>query len=171
MADILTPVLGESVTEATIAKWTKKSGDTVKKDETLVELETDKVSLEVSSPADGVLAILVGEGETVYPGTLLGTVGGTTASASAQKAPAASAPAAAPAPVAAAPASAPAPSAPAPSSGAATLLEVKTPVMGESVSEGTISTWRKKKGDLVKKRRNTCRDRDGQGRRRSGVTC
>ena len=55
MADILTPALGESVTEATIAKWTKKVGDPVKKDELLVELETDKVSLEVVSPADGVL--------------------------------------------------------------------------------------------------------------------
>ncbi len=139
MADILTPVLGESVTEATIAKWTKKSGETVKKDEVLVELETDKVSLEVASPADGVLQILVGEGETVVPGTKLGTVGGAGATA----APAAPAAAAAPAPQAPAPAAAPA-------SGAA-LLDVKTPVMGESVAEGTISTWRKKKGDAVKK--------------------
>nr|WP_082572357.1 biotin/lipoyl-containing protein [Brevundimonas sp. Root1423] len=56
MADILTPALGESVTEATIGKWTKKAGDAVKKDEVLVELETDKVSLEVVSPADGVLS-------------------------------------------------------------------------------------------------------------------
>ena len=52
MADILTPTLGESVTEATIAKWTKKAGEPVKKDEMLVELETDKVSLEVVAPAD-----------------------------------------------------------------------------------------------------------------------
>ena len=55
MADIKTPALGESVTEATVARWTKKPGDAVKKDEVLVELETDKVSLEVASPADGVL--------------------------------------------------------------------------------------------------------------------
>ncbi|MFN8873431.1 MAG: biotin/lipoyl-containing protein, partial [Brevundimonas sp.] len=54
MADILTPTLGESVTEATIARWTKKVGDPVRKDEILVELETDKVSLEVAAPADGV---------------------------------------------------------------------------------------------------------------------
>ena len=59
MADILVPVLGESVTEATVAKWTKTNGDAVKKDEVLVELETDKVSLEVASPADGTLQILV----------------------------------------------------------------------------------------------------------------
>ena len=56
MADINTPALGESVTEATVARWTKKVGEAVKKDEILVELETDKVSLEVASPADGVLS-------------------------------------------------------------------------------------------------------------------
>ena len=48
MADIMTPALGESVTEATVAKWSKKAGDAVRKDEILVELETDKVSLEVA---------------------------------------------------------------------------------------------------------------------------
>ena len=142
MADILTPVLGESVTEATIAKWTKKSGETVKKDEILVELETDKVSLEVASPADGVLQILVGEGETVTPGTKLGTVGGAGAAA------APSAPAAATAAPAAQAASAPVAAAPAASGG---LLDVKTPVMGESVAEGTIGSWTKKVGDAVKK--------------------
>ena len=56
MADIMTPALGESVTEATVAKWTKKAGDAVRKDEILVELETDKVSLEVAAPSDGVLS-------------------------------------------------------------------------------------------------------------------
>jgi len=134
MADILVPVLGESVTEATIAKWTKKSGETVKKDEILVELETDKVSLEVASPSDGTLQILIGEGETVTPGVVLGTVGGAGASvaASATK-PAAAAPAAAPA------------------TSGASLIEVKTPVMGESVAEGTLAGWRKKKGEAVKK--------------------
>ncbi|ESQ85754.1 dihydrolipoamide succinyltransferase [Asticcacaulis sp. AC466] len=136
MADILVPVLGESVTEATIAKWTKKSGETVKKDEILVELETDKVSLEVAAPSDGVLQILVGEGETVTPGMVLGSVGGAGATASAPAAKPAAAPAAA--------------AAPAPAASSA-MLDVKTPVMGESVAEGTISTWRKNKGDAVKK--------------------
>ena len=75
MADIVTPALGESVTEATIARWTKKPGDAVRKDEVLVELDTDKVSLEVASPADGVLAeILTPEGATVTPRTVLGRV-------------------------------------------------------------------------------------------------
>ena len=76
MADILTPTLGESVTEATVARWAKKPGDKVKKDEVLVELETDKVSLEVSAPADGVLQdVAAGEGATVTPGQVLGRVG------------------------------------------------------------------------------------------------
>src|SRR5688572_27122988 len=84
MADIMTPALGESVTEATVARWTKKAGDAVKKDEVLVELETDKVSLEVAAPADGVLAeIAADEGATVTPGTVLGRVseGGAAAAA------------------------------------------------------------------------------------------
>jgi len=85
MADIMTPALGESVTEATVARWTKKPGDAVKKDEILVELETDKVSLEVASPADGVLeSIAAADGVTVEPGALLGKVSaGATASAAA----------------------------------------------------------------------------------------
>jgi 2-oxoglutarate dehydrogenase E2 component (dihydrolipoamide succinyltransferase) len=82
MTDIMTPTLGESVTEATVAKWSKKAGDAVKRDEVLVELETDKVSLEVAAPADGVLSeITAVEGATVKPGEVLGRVGeaGTTA--------------------------------------------------------------------------------------------
>ena len=89
MADIMTPALGESVTEATVARWTKKAGDAVRKDEILVELETDKVSLEVAAPADGVLSeILAGEGDTVEPGTVLGKI--TTGGKFTQVAPAAS---------------------------------------------------------------------------------
>jgi 2-oxoglutarate dehydrogenase E2 component (dihydrolipoamide succinyltransferase) len=111
MADIMTPALGESVTEATVARWTKKAGEAVKKDELLVELETDKVSLEVVAPADGVLAsISAEEGATVVPGTVLGVV---TEGGAATAAPAAPA-AAAPAPKAAEPAPAPAPAAAAP---------------------------------------------------------
>jgi 2-oxoglutarate dehydrogenase E2 component (dihydrolipoamide succinyltransferase) len=75
MADIMTPALGESVTEATVARWTKKAGDAVRKDEILVELETDKVSLEVAAPSDGVLeAISAEEGATVGPGAVLGRI-------------------------------------------------------------------------------------------------
>ncbi|MFC5371864.1 2-oxoglutarate dehydrogenase complex dihydrolipoyllysine-residue succinyltransferase [Brevundimonas faecalis] len=138
MADILTPALGESVSEASIAKWTKKVGDAVRKDEVLVELETDKVSLEVVAPADGVLtAINAAEGDTVVPGTVLGSV-------SEGGAAAASAPAVAAAPVAVAPAAAPA------ASGGASV-EIAVPTMGESVAEGSIGTWLKKSGDTVAK--------------------
>ena len=66
MTDILTPALGESVTEATVARWTKKAGESVERDEVLVELETDKVSLEVGAPEAGVLGeIAAGDGVTV----------------------------------------------------------------------------------------------------------
>jgi len=92
MADIMTPALGESVSEATVARWTKKVGDTVKRDEVLVELDTDKVSLEVSSPADGVLeSIDAAEGATITPGTVLGKIGGAGAQPAEGKKPAQSA--------------------------------------------------------------------------------
>ena len=75
MTDIMTPAIGESVTEATVARWAKKPGDRVAKDEVLVELETDKVNLEVGAPEAGVLAdILVEEGATIGPGTVLGRI-------------------------------------------------------------------------------------------------
>ena len=73
---ILVPTLGESVTEATVAKWIKKTGDNVNEDEPIVELETDKVSVEVTSPTSGVLSeISIKEGETVGVGTKLGEIG------------------------------------------------------------------------------------------------
>jgi 2-oxoglutarate dehydrogenase E2 component (dihydrolipoamide succinyltransferase) len=80
MTDIMTPALGESVTEATVARWAKHAGDSVKRDEPLVELETDKVSLEVAAPEDGVLSgIDAEEGATVVPGQRLGRVEPTSA--------------------------------------------------------------------------------------------
>ena len=76
MAEKITvPTLGESVTEATVSKWLKSQGEKVSADEPLVELETDKVNVEVPSPTSGVLGnIVVKEGETVNVGSLLGTV-------------------------------------------------------------------------------------------------
>ena len=75
MAEIRVPALGESVTEATIGKWFKKPGDAVAVDEPLVELETDKVTIEVPAPAAGVLAdIDAKDGDTVAVGTLLGQI-------------------------------------------------------------------------------------------------
>ena len=75
MAEIRVPTLGESVTEATIGKWFKKAGDTVAVDEPLVELETDKVTIEVPAPAAGVLTdVAVKDGDTVAVGALLGAI-------------------------------------------------------------------------------------------------
>ena len=72
---IIVPTLGESITEATVSKWLKSQGEKVSADEPLVELETDKVNIEVPSPINGVLdSITVKEGETVNVGSLLGTV-------------------------------------------------------------------------------------------------
>ena len=72
---ILVPVLGESITEATVGKWLKKEGDRVEADEAIVELETDKVNLEVPSPIDGILSeIKSKDGETVEVGALLGSI-------------------------------------------------------------------------------------------------
>ncbi len=73
--NIIVPVLGESITEATVSKWLKKSGDKVIADEPILELETDKVNLEVPSPIDGILyEIKIKEGETVEVGALLGVI-------------------------------------------------------------------------------------------------
>src|SRR3954469_861009 len=84
--EIRVPTLGESVSEATIGRWFKKPGDPVKADEPIVELETDKVTLEGNAPAGGTLGdILAKDGETVAPGAVLGSImeGGAAASASA----------------------------------------------------------------------------------------
>ncbi|HET7252455.1 MAG TPA: biotin/lipoyl-containing protein, partial [Xanthobacteraceae bacterium] len=107
MVDIRVPTLGESVTEATIGKWFKKPGDPVAVDEPLVELETDKVTIEVPAPAAGTLAeIAAKDGDTVAVGALLGQIKDGAAAAK---------PAAAkPAPARPAPASPPAAEAPRP---------------------------------------------------------
>jgi 2-oxoglutarate dehydrogenase E2 component (dihydrolipoamide succinyltransferase) len=148
MADILTPALGESVSEATIGKWTKQAGDAVKKDEVLVELETDKVSLEVVSPSDGVLTeIRAADGATVTPGAVLGVISEGASAAPAAETPRAEAPKAE-----AAPAAEPAPAASAaPAAPSGGVVPIMTPTMGESVAEGTMGTWLKKSGDTVAK--------------------
>ena len=129
MAEIRVPTLGESVSEATIGRWFKKPGDVVKADEPLLELETDKVTLEVNAPVAGVLAeITAKDGETVAPGGLLGqiTAGGA---------------AAAPAPVAAAPAAAaPAPAKTAPAPAAAGSSMPAAPSAAKIAAENGLDT-------------------------------
>src|ERR1700730_5838919 len=94
MTDIRVPTLGESVTEATIGRWFKHPGDAVAVDEPVVELETDKGTIEVPAPVAGVLSeILVKDGETVAPGALLGQIKeGAAAPAKSAPAPAGAAP-------------------------------------------------------------------------------
>jgi len=130
MTEVRVPTLGESVTEATVATWFKKPGDTVAQDEMLCELETDKVTVEVPAPAAGTLSeIVAGEGDTVGVDALLAQIseGGAAAAAPAAAAPAAAAPAA--------------------SGGAGTEIDVMVPTLGESVTEATVSTWFKKPGE------------------------
>ena len=80
--EIRVPTLGESISEATVGKWFKARGDAVKADEPLVELETEKVTLEVNSPAAGVLSEIVADsGATVAIGALLGSLSATAAGA------------------------------------------------------------------------------------------
>jgi 2-oxoglutarate dehydrogenase E2 component (dihydrolipoamide succinyltransferase) len=96
--EIRVPTLGESISEATVGKWFKKAGESVQADEPLVELETDKVTLEVNAPSAGVLSEIAAEtGQTVAIGALLGQLSGGAAAAVAASAPAVKA---APAPVA-----------------------------------------------------------------------
>ncbi|WP_370281647.1 2-oxoglutarate dehydrogenase complex dihydrolipoyllysine-residue succinyltransferase [Pseudooceanicola sp.] len=144
--EIRVPTLGESVTEATVATWFKKPGDKVAVDEMLCELETDKVTVEVPSPAAGTLAdIVAAEGETVGVDALLGNISeegnagpeevkprsdeadGERVQAKSEETP---------------------DPAPAQASGGDTI-DVMVPTLGESVTEATVATWFKKEGDQV----------------------
>ncbi|MEI9997057.1 MAG: 2-oxoglutarate dehydrogenase complex dihydrolipoyllysine-residue succinyltransferase [Rhizomicrobium sp.] len=161
--EIKVPAMGESVTEATVARWFKKEGEAVARDEPLLELETDKVTVEVPSPADGSLqSITVKEGDTVEVGALLGSIAegakgapsATTAKnpqAAAPKAPAVEAPK--PAPKAEAPKPAPAPkaapiaAAPAPMPSARRIAEENG--VDTTTVQGTGRDGRVTKGDML----------------------
>ena len=145
------PALGESVTEGTVSSWYKAVGEHVEADEPLVSVATDKVDTDVPSPVSGVVEqILVPEDETVDVGTVIAIIGdgsGLGGAAEATPAPVAE-PTPAPAPVAAEPTPAPAPAVPAPSNDTAGT-EVTMPALGESVTEGTVSSWYKAVGDTI----------------------
>nr|WP_296531525.1 2-oxoglutarate dehydrogenase, E2 component, dihydrolipoamide succinyltransferase [uncultured Actinomyces sp.] len=136
------PALGESVTEGTVTTWLKQVGDTVELDEPIVEVSTDKVDSEVPSPVAGVLLeILVPEDETVEVGTEIARIGDASEASAPAAAPAAAPIAAPAAPVTAAPAT--------PAAAPAQGTEVRMPALGESVTEGTVTTWLKAVGDAV----------------------
>lgn len=142
--EIVVPSLGESVSEATISKWFKKVGDSVKADEPVVELETDKVTMEVNAPASGALkSIAVPEGKTVAVGTLLGNI--EVGAAGSVSAPVATAAVPAPAPAV----SSPQPTNSAPQAGpAARKMLEETGIPASSIS-GTGKDGRVTKGDII----------------------
>ena len=151
MTEIRVPTLGESVTEATIGRWFKKAGDIVAVDEPLVELETDKVTIEVPAPSAGVLGeISAKDGETVAVGALLGQItdGATAAAAKPAAAPARAAPP--PPPPAAA---APAPAAKVPPSDAPLAPSVRKLSAESGVDASTVpgsgKDGRVTKGDML----------------------
>ncbi len=150
IVDVIMPQMGESIAEGTISKWHKKVGEKIGKDETLLEISTDKVDSEIPAPAAGIVAELLFEETT--------TVGVNTIIARINTDVNASVAAPSPAPVketkkeAAAPAAQPEKTAPAPaaSAGGATV-DVIMPQMGESIAEGTITKWHKKVGEKIGK--------------------
>jgi 2-oxoglutarate dehydrogenase E2 component (dihydrolipoamide succinyltransferase) len=154
--EVVMPQMGESITEGTISKWLKKVGDTIEKDEAILEISTDKVDAEVPSAGAGVLLeIRHQEGETVEVGTVLAIVGeaGETVSSSSQQVAVAeevsnSSQVESPK-VEETVETAQVPTATANSSESAT--EIVMPQMGESITEGTISKWLKKVGDTIEK--------------------
>ncbi|WP_366555866.1 2-oxoglutarate dehydrogenase complex dihydrolipoyllysine-residue succinyltransferase [Aquibaculum sediminis] len=147
--EIRVPTLGESVTEATVAKWLKQPGESVAADEPLVELETDKVTLEVNAPAAGVLSeVLAEEGANVEVDALLGRIGEGEGQP-AEKAPAADSQKSKPAAPEPAEeeASEAAPSEEEPGGGEE--QQVVVPTLGESVAEASVAKWLKQEGDSV----------------------
>jgi 2-oxoglutarate dehydrogenase E2 component (dihydrolipoamide succinyltransferase) len=125
------PTVGESITEVTVANWTKKDGDVVRMDEVIAELESDKATFELTAPSAGVLRIKKQQGETVPIGDLICEIEETSGTpVSKESNPAPQAPAAAP-------------------KATGAIKEMKVPAVGESITEVTISTWLKKDGDFV----------------------
>ena len=128
--DVKVPASGESVTSANVARWHRKNGDSVRKGEVLVTLETDKVSNELEAAAGGTLEILVGEGEEVAIGTVIARI---------------AANGEVPAAVPAAPVSSPAPAPSAAGGG----VDLKVPASGESITSANVAAWRRNDGDSV----------------------
>jgi len=149
MTEIRVPTLGESVTEATIGRWFKKAGEAVAVDEPLVELETDKVTIEVPAPSAGVLGeIIAKDGETVAVGALLGQINDGAAAAKSAAAPAAAKPAASPPPAALAPAAPKAAPVDAPLAPSVRKLSAESGIDASTVP-GSGKDGRVTKGDML----------------------
>jgi 2-oxoglutarate dehydrogenase E2 component (dihydrolipoamide succinyltransferase) len=167
--EIKIPAVGESITEVTIAKWLKKDGEAVKRDEVIAELESDKATFELPAEADGTLKILVAEGETIGIGTAIAELDGEGAGTAAPAAGASATPAATSGdpvsqgeqnpqasdqagyggqPADRADSSPATPGAPTDAPAAATV-EMKIPAVGESITEVTVAKWLKPDGAQV----------------------
>ncbi len=172
--DVVTPAAGESVTEGTILEWHVEVGDSIDADATIVEISTDKVDVELPSPASGVVTeLLVQEGDTVTVGQVIARIaegasagsvpsgsqddgasasnGSANGASQAARASATAAEKEEPAPAESAPAAqaTPTETSPSPSPASGKLVDVVTPAAGESVSEGTILEWRVGVGEAI----------------------
>jgi multifunctional 2-oxoglutarate metabolism enzyme len=159
--DVVTPAAGESVTEGTILEWRVKVGDFIKVDDTIVEISTDKVDVELPAPASGTVSeLLVEEGETVTVGQVIARIsinGGAPAAKPAAETPPPEPVDTTPPPAASTDPDTPTPTpTPAPeqtqaaNATASQTVDVLTPAAGESVTEGTILEWRVQVGDSIK---------------------
>ncbi|BDS08189.1 dihydrolipoyllysine-residue succinyltransferase component of 2-oxoglutarate dehydrogenase complex [Oceaniferula spumae] len=140
--EVKIPNVGESITSANVARWHKQDGDTVSKGETVLTIETDKVSNDLEADAAGTLKILVPEGDEVAIGTVVATIE-ESAAASQDAEPADSAPSSS-----SDQASAPAPAA---SANDGKVIEIKVPAAGESITSANIGRWHISNGDSVAK--------------------
>ena len=131
--EVKVPAAGESITSANVARWHKQEGDSVRKGDVLVTLETDKVSSELEAEADGTLHIIVGEGEEVSIGTVIARLEEGSVTPAAKQEPAAK--------------SEPAPAAKA----SGEVIQVKVPAAGESITSANVARWHKSDGEAVAK--------------------
>lgn len=144
MIDIKVPTVGESISEVTLVKWVKKSGDYVQRDEVIAELESEKATFEVNAEKAGILTTVANEDDVLKIGDVLAQIDESAAN-TVSEAPAEEIAAPAPsAPVEAA-------TAEAPKAAGKGVIEIKVPTVGESISEVTLVKWLKKTGDLIQR--------------------
>jgi pyruvate dehydrogenase E2 component (dihydrolipoamide acetyltransferase) len=160
------PDIGEGIAEGEIVKWLVKVGDTVKEHQSVVEVMTDKATVEVPAPSAGkITEIRAKEGEVVPVGKVIFVLDSASGAAKPDAAKPEAPKAESPKAEAPKPAAAPAPqkSTPAPSGGQATIIDFKLPDIGEGIAEGEIVKWLVNVGDTVKEHQSVVEGDDGQG--------
>lgn len=152
MIDIKVPTIGESINEATIAKWLKKDGEYVERDEIICELESEKASFELNTDESGVLRILAKEGDTVKIGEAIAQIDEKATAPSFSKAIPVKEEQKKPEPVV----KEVPPSVPSPASSNKGIIELRVPVIGESINEVTLLSWKKAEGEYVEQDEVIC---------------